>query len=125
MKYLILVHVDENAMAAMSPNEDATLTTECLDYDDELKRNGHYIGSNALQPVRTATIVRVRNNKLSTTDGPFVETKEQLGGYILIEARDLNEAIQVAAKIPMARIGSIEIRPVLALARETPSWEHP
>ena len=124
MKYLILVHVDENAMAAMSPNEDATLTTECLDYDDEMKRTGNYLGSNALQPVRTATIVRVRNNKLSTTDGPFVETKEQLGGYMLIEARDLNDAIQVAAKCPMARVGSLEVRPVMDLERKTPTWEH-
>ena len=123
MKYLILVHVDENAMTAMSPNEDAALTTECLDYDDELRRSGHYIGSNALQPVRTATIVRVRNHKLSTTDGPFVETKEQLGGYMLIEARDLNDAIQVAARCPMARVGSLEVRPVMDLARQTPSWE--
>jgi hypothetical protein len=125
MKYLILVHVDEKAMAAMSPNEDAALTTECLNYDDELKRNGYYLGANALQPVRTATIVRVRNNKLSTTDGPFVETKEQLGGYMLIEARDLNDAIQVAAKCPMSRVGSLEVRPVMDLERKTPTWEHP
>ena len=72
MKYLCLVHIDENVMAAMTPAEDAALTTEALDYDDEIRRSGHYITSNALQPVRTATIVRVRNNKLSTTDGPFV-----------------------------------------------------
>lgn len=124
MKYLCLVHIDENVMAAMSPGDDAALTTEALDYDDELRRSGHYIMSNALQPVRTATIVRVRNHKLSTTDGPFVETKEQLGGFILIEARDLNDAIQVAARCPMARVGSIEVRPVMELEREAPTWDH-
>jgi hypothetical protein len=124
MKYLLLVHIDEHVMAALSPSEDAALTTSALDYDDEMRRSGHYVTSNALQPVRTATIVRVRNNKLSTTDGPFVETKEQLGGFILIEARDLNDAIQVAANCPMSRIGSIEIRPVMELARQTPTWEH-
>jgi hypothetical protein len=124
MKYLLLVHIDENVMAAMTPAEDAALTTDALDYDDELRRSGHYIASNALQPVRTATIVRVRNNKLSTTDGPFVETKEQLGGFMLIDARDLNDAIQVAARCPMARVGSIEVRPIMELARKTPTWPH-
>jgi hypothetical protein len=124
VRYLCLVHIDENVMAAMSPSDDAALTTEALDYDDQLRRSGHYVMSNALQPVRTATIVRVRNKKLSTTDGPFVETKEQLGGFMLIEARDLNDAIQVAANCPMARIGSIEVRPIMELARQTPSWDH-
>jgi len=80
-----------------------------------LRKSGHFIGANALQPVSAATTVRVRNSKVSTTDGPFAETKEHLGGYILIEARDLNEAIQVAGKIPMARIGSIEVRPIMLL----------
>jgi len=118
MKYLCLVHIDEPFMEAMPQNEGNTLTTECLDYDDQLRRSGHYIVSQAIQPVRTATIVRVRNGKLSTTDGPFVETKEQLGGFILIEARDLNDAIQVAANCPMARVGSIEVRPVMELERK-------
>ena len=77
--------------------------------------SGHFLGANALQPVSAATTIRVRNGKLSTTDGPFAETKEHLGGYILIEARDLNEAIQVAAKIPMAKVGSIEVRPIMLL----------
>jgi hypothetical protein len=83
-----------------------------LAYDDALRRAGHLVVAHALQPVEAATTVRVRNGKLSTTDGPFAETKEQLGGFILIEARDLNEAIQVAAKIPLARRGSIEVRPI-------------
>ena len=73
-----------------------------------VRKNGHYIAAEALQPVRTATTLRVRNGKLSTTDGPFAETKEQLGGFYLVDARDLNEAIQVASRIPPARLGSIE-----------------
>ena len=79
---------------------------------------GQYIGGNALQPTRTASTVRVRNGKLSTTDGPYVETKEQLGGYYLIEARDLNEAIQVASRIPGARFGGVEVRPVMEFTQE-------
>ncbi len=118
MKYLCMVHVDEQMMDIMSTDDREALTEDSLDYDDELRRSGHFIAAQALQPVRTATIVRVRNNKLSTTDGPFVETKEQLGGFLLIEARDLNDAIQVASKLPMARRGSIEVRPVMELQRQ-------
>ena len=85
---------------------------EYFAFTDGIKDSGQYLGSNRLQPVSTATTVRVRNGKLSTTDGPYAETKEQLGGYYLVEARDLNEAIQIAAKIPSARFGSIEVRPI-------------
>jgi hypothetical protein len=77
-----------------------------------LRASGHYLGGNDLEPVKAATTVRVRNGKISTTDGPFAETKEQLGGYYLIEARDLNEAIQIAGRIPSAKLGCIEVRPV-------------
>jgi hypothetical protein len=115
MQYLCLVYNEESAFDGMSEAEQKALTRESLAYDDELRKNGHFLGANALQPVIAATTVRVRNSKVSTTDGPFAETKEHLGGYILIEARDLNEAIQVAAKIPMARIGSIEVRPIMRL----------
>jgi hypothetical protein len=90
-------------------------TEESLAYDEALRRTGHLLAAQALQPVETATTIRVRNGKLSTTDGPFAETKEQLGGFLLIEARDLNDAIQVAAKIPMGRRGSIEVRPIKEL----------
>ena len=90
-------------------------TDESLAYDDALQKAGHLVAAHTLQPVEAATTVRVRNVKLSTTDGPFAETKEQLGGFILIEARDLNEGIQVAAKIPLARRGSIEVRPIREL----------
>jgi hypothetical protein len=81
-------------------------------YTQGLKDSGHYIGGNALQPTPSATTLRVRNGKISTTDGPFAETKEQLGGYYLINAKDLNDAIQVASKIPSAKFGSIEVRPI-------------
>lgn len=115
MRYLCLVYFEPNALEALSPAEGAELTRKSLAYDEELRQSGHYIHSNALQSIDTATTVRVRNGKMSTTDGPFAETKEQLAGFYMIEARDLNEAIQLAAKIPPARAGSIEVRPVREL----------
>jgi hypothetical protein len=118
MKYLLLVYNEEKTLDAMSRSEMDALVGEHLAYDDVMRDNGHYLVSDALQPVRTAATVRVRNGKLSVTDGPFAETKEQLGGFILIEARDLSEAIQVASKIPSARLGSIEVRPVWELTQE-------
>jgi hypothetical protein len=114
LKY-IWVYLVENDMNAMSKKEADACVEESLAYDDALRKAGHFVVAHALQPVETATTIRVRNGKLSTTDGPFAETKEQLGGFLLIEARDLNEAIQVAAKIPMARRGSIEVRPIKEL----------
>jgi hypothetical protein len=121
MKYLLLVHIDEKMMQEMSESDGDALTAQSLDYDDGLRRSGHFIAAQALQPERTATTVRVRNGKLSTTDGPFAETKEQLGGFVMIEARDLNDALQVAAKLPMARVGSIEVRPIMELQRKKPA----
>jgi hypothetical protein len=115
MKYVCLVYLVEKEMDAMSKREADACTEESLAYDEALRRSGHLIAAQALQPVETATTIRVRNGKLSTADGPFAETKEQLGGFILIEARDLNDALQVAAKIPMGRRGSIEVRPVKEL----------
>ena len=115
MRYVCLVYLVESDMGAMPRPEADLCTAESLAYDDALRRAGHLIVAHALQPVETATTVRVRGGKLFTTDGPFAETKEQLGGFILIEARDLNEAIQVAARIPMARRGTIEVRPIRAL----------
>lgn len=112
MKYLCLVYHDEHKLNALSQSEYDTLVDETLEYDEEMRQNGYYVASNALEYIQTATSIRVRNGKPSITDGPFVETKEQLGGYILIEARDLNEAIRVASKIPPARMGGIEVRPV-------------
>jgi hypothetical protein len=115
MKYVCLVYLVEQDMNALSKREADACTEESLAYDAALRRSGHLLAAQALQPVETATTIRVRNGKLSTTDGPFAETKEHLGGFILIEARDLNDAIQVAAKIPMGRRGSIEVRPIKEL----------
>jgi hypothetical protein len=92
-------------------------------FTENIARGGQLVAGEALQPTATATTVRVRNGKVSTTDGPFVETKEQLGGFYLIEAKDLNDAIQVAAKIPSARSGAIEVRPVVDFSQETAKRE--
>jgi hypothetical protein len=112
MKYLCLIYFDEENLRALSPTDHDALTREALAYDDVLRQGGHYVASNALQSVESATTIRARQGRISTTDGPFAETKEQLGGFILIEARDLNEAIRVASKIPPGRLGCVEVRPV-------------
>ena len=112
MRYLCLVYVDENKVKALSKSEYAALVAEALAYDEELRGSGHYVVSNALEPVSAATTLRPRSGKVSITDGPFAETREQLGGFVLIEARDLNDALHVAAKIPPARLGCIEVRPI-------------
>ena len=112
MKYLCLIYDDEKKMAAMSQGEGQAFMGEYGAYTQSVKASGHYLGGDALQPVQTATTLRSRNGKLSTTDGPFAETKEQLGGFFLIEAKDLNDAIQVASRIPSAKWGSIEVRPI-------------
>jgi hypothetical protein len=115
MKYLCLVYNDEEALGAMPEGEFWAFSDEHVALDEELKKSGHSIVAEALQPVHTAMTVRVRDGKLSITDGPFAETKEQLGGIYLIEAGNMDEAIQVAARIPAAQIGSIEVRPVWEL----------
>jgi hypothetical protein len=120
MKYLCLVYYDEKTLSAMPKEEFEPFSEAHVALDEELRRNGQSIVAEALQPVQTAVTVRVRNGKLSTTDGPFAETKEQLGGIYLIEARDLNDAIQIAAQIPSARLGSIEVRPVWDLRGDEP-----
>jgi hypothetical protein len=112
MKYLCLAYEEENILETMSESDWEKLRNETLAYVEELKKNGHLVASEPLQSVRTATTVRVRDHKVSLTDGPFAETKEQLGGFFLIQARDLNEAIQVASRWPSARFGSIEVRPI-------------
>ena len=111
MKYLCLVYLDETRLDEL-PDED------CVAFDTSIRKSGNCLASEALQSVQTATTVRVRNGKVSVTDGPFAETKEQLAGFYMIEARDLNEAIQLASKIPPARVGSIEVRPIRPI-RET------
>ena len=112
MKYLCLIYDDEKTMAGMSKAEGDAFMGEYFAFTESIKKSGHYVGGEALKPVHTATTVRVRNGKMATTDGPFAETKEQLGGYYMIEAKDLNEALQIAAKIPSAKTGSVEVRPI-------------
>jgi hypothetical protein len=119
MRYLCLVYHDEKKLDALSKSEWEALVDAHLDYDDVLRETGQFVIGQALLPVDTATTVRIRNGKLSVTDGPFAETKEQLSGIILIEARDLNEAIQVATKIPSAQLGSIEVRPARELTHSS------
>lgn len=115
MQYLLAVYIDEQAITSITAGEQVTLNRDSIGYDEELKRAGHYIASNALQPPQTAVTVRPRSGKFSTTDGPYAETKEHLGGFILIEARDMNEAIAIAAKVPVGQFGSIEVRPVYTI----------
>jgi len=112
MKYLCLAYEEERTLNALSKDEWDVLRVETLGYVEELQKSGHLIAAEPLQSVRTATTVRVRNDKLSITDGPFAETKETLGGFFLIRATDLNEAIKIASKWPSARLGSIEVRPI-------------
>jgi hypothetical protein len=112
MKYLCLVYQEEKQESNVAPNVIEQAKKDFSAFTEDIKKSGHYIGSNGLKHTDAATTVRVRNGKLSTTDGPFAETKEQLGGYFLIEAKDLNDAIQVAARIPSAKWGSVEVRPV-------------
>ena len=115
MKFLFMIYHEEKVLDTMPAKEMQTLVDSALEYDDEIRRSGHYIVSNALERARTARTIRVRGGKATVTDGPFAETKEQLGGFFLIEAKDMDEACAVAARFPPARIGIIEVRPVLEL----------
>jgi hypothetical protein len=110
VKYLCLVYGEEKQLETVADSE-------CLGWGETLRKNGRYIAAEALQPVRTARTVRVRNGKTVITDGPFTEAKEHVAGFYLIDAGDLNEAIQIASQIPPARVGSIEVRPIRDLAR--------
>ena len=113
MKYACLVYVDESLVGALAPAEGRRLIDESVDYDWGLRNSGHLILAQPLQPPRSAVTVRVRNGRMSSTDGPFAETKEHLGGFFLVEARDMDEAIALATTSPMAAMGAIEIRPFL------------
>ncbi|MFO0775727.1 MAG: YciI family protein [Nitrospiraceae bacterium] len=112
MKYLCLVYVDETVLTAMSQNERVAVSDESMAYCATLQKQGQLIAASPLHPVETATTVRVRGGKTTTTDGPFAETKEQLGGFLMIDVRDLNDAIRIASKFPAAQFGSIEVRPL-------------
>jgi hypothetical protein len=112
MKYLCLICYEEKQLDALSRNELDALVKEMVAHSDELRQRGRLLAAHALEGVQTATTVRHRNGRISTTDGPFAETKEQIGGFLLIDAADLNEAIALAGRIPLARLGSIEVRPL-------------
>jgi hypothetical protein len=113
MRYACLIYDDEKKLAGMGKAEADSFMAEYFQFTEDVKKSGKYVAGEALQPIRSATSLRVRSGKLSTTDGPFAETREQLGGFYLIDARDLNEAIQIASRIPSARTGTIEVRPVV------------
>lgn len=112
MRYICLVHFEPSALDNLPTAAKKTIDRRSLGYDAELQAKGHYIMSQAIQGGDSAVLVRVRNGKVATTDGPYIETKEQMAGFILIEARDMNEALRLAAGIPLAEIGTIEVRPV-------------
>src|ERR1700685_1855152 len=116
MRYLCAVYLEPKNMEMLSPAEGSALDRDSIAYDEELRRSGHYLASDALQHVTAARTVRVRNGKLSVIDGPFAETKEPLGGFLLVEARDLDEAVELASRIPMAKHGTIEVRPVMEIS---------
>jgi hypothetical protein len=117
MKYVCLGYMDESKFAGWSDEERNNFVDTCFTYDDELRKNGHYVGGEGLQPVRNATTLRYKSGQVSITDGPYAETKEQLGGIMILEARDLNHAIQLMSKHPSVRMGSVwEIRPAADLS---------
>jgi hypothetical protein len=113
MKYMLLIYMEENAMNSLEREQCYADSTQLC---HDLAAQGRFLGANPLQPVATATSVRVREGKRLVTDGPYAETREHLGGYFLIEAKNLDEALAVAAKIPGARKGTVEVRPVIELA---------
>src|SRR5439155_3185683 len=119
MKYVCLIYHEEETLDTLPDDEMQRLVDAALSYMEELRQSGHFIVSNALQRRRTARTIRVRGGKVTTTDGPFAETKEQLGGFFLIEAKDMDEACEVASKFPPARLGTIEVRPVQELTHSS------
>lgn len=121
MQYLLLIYDNEQRWATYSPDEAQRIMGEYGALTQSIAQSGHYKGGNQLQPIASATTVRVRNGKRQTTDGPFAETREQLGGYFLINAADLDEAIAIAERIPAAKTGSIEVRPIVERAAPVPA----
>jgi hypothetical protein len=118
MKYLCLIYDEEKKLVTMSKGDAEAFMGDYHGFTESIKKSGNYVAGEALEPVQTATTVRIKSGKVSTTDGPFAETKEQLGGFYYITARDLNEAIQIASRIPSARTGSIEVRPIREIYRK-------
>ena len=115
MRFMFMIHHDEDELRALPADEMQELVDGAIEYTDELTRTGHHIVSDALQLSPTARTIRVRGGRVSTTDGPFAETKEQLGGFFLVEAKSMDEACAIASRFPPARIGVIEVRPVQEL----------
>jgi hypothetical protein len=113
MRYACLIYDDEKKLGGMSKSDADTFMSEYFQFTEDIKQSGQYVAGEALHPINSATSLRIRSGKLSTTDGPFAETREQLGGFYLIDARDLNEAIQIASRIPSAKTGTVEVRPVV------------
>jgi hypothetical protein len=113
MQYLLLIYDAETEWAKMSQAEQGKMYEEYMQFTSDIKQKGNHLAGHQLQPIASATTVRVRNGKRLTTDGPFAETKEQLGGFYMIEAKNLDEAIEIAGRIPSARVGSIEVRPIV------------
>ena len=116
MQYMCLIYGDENGAATLSEDDRNAMFAAYGEFTESIKSSGHMVGGDALHPASTATTVRVRDGETLVTDGPFAETKEQLGGYYLVEAKDLDEAVAIAARIPDATSGSIEIRPVMVFS---------
>ncbi|SPP65055.1 YciI family protein [Nitrospira lenta] len=112
MKYLCLIYIEEQILHALPSPERIALSDESMAYCDRLQKVGQLLAASPLHPVETATTVRVREGKASTTDGPFAETKEQLGGFLMLDVPDLNDAIRIASHFPAARYGSVEVRPM-------------
>jgi len=113
MKYMLLIYYDEKTLEKVGRAEEARIEGECLKHNEHLKEKGQFLAANRLHPTSTATSIRTQEGKRLVTDGPFAETREQLGGYCLIEAKDLDEAIEIANQMPPGRLGTVEIRPVL------------
>ena len=120
MQYLLLIYENEKHWDTVPQDERASLMKEYRAFTESIAASGNYKGGNPLQPTKTATTVRVRNGKRETTDGPFAETREHLGGYYLVDAKDLDEAIAMAERIPAARTGSIEVRPIMQMPSPMP-----
>jgi len=124
VKYICLGYIDESKWEGIPENERNAMIDECFTYDDELRKNGHFAGGEALQSARNAATLRFQNGKVSITDGPFTETKEQLGGILVLEANDLNHAIQLMSKHPGVKAGPFEIRPAADLSEMIRESEH-
>ena len=120
MRYMLLIYDDENQWKHMAENDSKALYAEYGKFTQDIVKSGHFRAGDPLQPIATATTVRVRDGKRLTTDGPFAETREQLGGYYIIDAQNLDEAIAIAARIPSVRIGSIEVRPIMEMQEPPP-----